>query len=80
LILTPLSLFTYWLVYTRVFLAFLENAFTVKWRQESEGFGSYGFRGKIKVLVKAKGKIVASLFVLYLVFALLAWFSPRFSG
>ncbi len=64
---TPLSLFTYWLVYTRVFLAFLEYAFTIRRRQEDEGFRGYRFRDKFRVSVKVKGKIIASLFVLYLI-------------
>lgn len=68
--LTPLSLFMYWLVYTRVFLALLEYAFTIRRRQENEGFRRYGFRRQLKVSVKAKGKIIASLFVLYLVFCI----------
>jgi len=67
---TPLSLFTYWLVYTRVFLALLEYAFTIKRRQENEGFRSHRFRRRIKVSIKAGGKIIASLFVLYLVFCI----------
>ncbi len=64
---TPLSLFTYWLVYTRVFLAFLENALIIKGREEIEGLRTYRFRRKLKVSFKARGKIIASLFVLYLI-------------
>lgn len=69
-ILTPLSLFTYWLVYTRVFLALLEYAFTIKRRQKNEDYRSYRFRRKFKFSVKARGKIIASLFILYLVFCI----------
>jgi len=64
---TPLSLFVYWLVYTRGFLTFIEYAFTIRRRQETEGFRSYGLRGKFKVSFAARGKIFASFFVLYLV-------------
>jgi len=63
----PLSLFVYWLVYTRIFLAFLEYAFTIKRPQEDEGYASP--RRRIRVLFRA-GKVLALLFVLYLIFCL----------
>jgi len=67
---TPLSLFAYWLVYTRAFLAFLEYVFTIRRRPENEGSRSHSFRRTLKVSVKAKWKIIASLFVLYLIFCI----------
>lgn len=75
MMLMPLSLFVYWLVYTRIFLAFLEYAFTIKRLPRGESFGRP--RRRIRVSFRAEGKIISLLFILYLVFCIVG---VAFSG
>lgn len=83
--LTPLSLFVYWMVYVRLFFAFLEYTFQVRRRKEEEEYAekkeyrekttrypsAYGphWRGP-KLTVRIRGKVVAFLFILFLLFSL----------
>jgi len=73
--LTPLSLFVYWMVYLRLFFAFLEHAFQIRKRteEEEEERRRYPYmrrwRGP-KIDVRISGKIIALLFILFLLFSL----------
>jgi hypothetical protein len=75
--LTPLSLFVYWMVYLRVFFAFLEYVFKTVGRQdeatEKSERPSYLNRPRWvgpKISFRIGGKIIALLFILFLLFAL----------
>ena len=75
--LTPLSLFIYWMVYLRLFFAFLEYIFKSVGRQaeneEKYERPTYLYRRRWagpKISFRISGKIVALLFVLFLLFAL----------
>jgi len=67
--LTPLSLFVYWLVYIRLFLALLEYAFRLGRRQaveEKEERFQYGSRPRLKISARARPTIIAALFIVFL--------------
>jgi len=73
--LTPLSLFAYWLVYSRLFFAFLEYVFHFRQRRiedEEEGFQYSRFRRRRgpKLAIRVGVKVVALLFAVFLFFAL----------
>lgn len=74
--LTPLSLFVYWMIYLRVFLALVESAFQIVRRKMGEegstpivGRGSRRLR-RLRISTRVSGTIVAALFVFFLIFAL----------
>jgi len=74
--LTPFSLFIYWMVYLRLFFAFLEYAFQIREikaeEKEKEEKGTrYRYRQRWigpKIKFRVGGKIVALLFILFLLF------------
>jgi len=72
--LTPLSLFVYWLVYSRLFLAFLEYAFRIGLRREEGKEEKLYYRSmrlrRPKLTIRVGAKVVAALFALFLLFAL----------
>jgi len=73
--LTPLSLFLYWLVYSRLFFAFLEYAFQIGRRTE-EGVEEKPYYQpirlrRLKLNIRVSAKVVAALFVLFLLFAII---------
>jgi len=73
--LTPLSISVYLLIYLRLFIAFLEYAFQVRKRkdtEEKEGPHYYrvGRGRRLKISVRVSAKVVAVLFMLFLLFAL----------
>jgi len=73
-VLTPLSLFLYWLVYSRLFLAFSEYAFQIGRRiEEGEEEKLYYQPVRLrrpKVTIRVSAKVVAALFVLFLLSAI----------
>ena len=70
--LTPLSLFVYWLIYVRLFLALLEYAFQFMGKREvaekEENFPhvSFGRRRGFRIATRIGPKVLALLFVLFL--------------
>jgi len=70
-VLTPLSLFVYWMVYLRLFFAFLEYAFQMRRKEEGEERSRYPYlrrwRGP-RIRFRVGGRVVALLFVLFLLF------------
>jgi len=74
-ILTPLSLFLYWLIYLRLFFAFLEYAFQMGRKKERDveekfRYGRFGPRPRFGISTRVGAKVVAGLFILFLLFAL----------
>jgi len=76
--LTPLSLFVYWMVYLRLFFAFIEYAFQIVRRKEEDAekeeksrYYTYRphWRGP-KIKVRIGGKVVALLFIVFLLFSI----------
>jgi hypothetical protein len=68
---TPLSIFVYWLVFLRLFVAFIESAFSLI-RADIEDSTNYNYphRGvPWRVSVKIQKKLVAILFLIYLLSA-----------
>jgi len=71
-LLTPLSLFVYWLVYIRLFFALLEYAFQLGRRKEveekEEGFqyGRLGSGRRFRISTRIRPKVLAMLFVIFL--------------
>jgi hypothetical protein len=75
--LTPLSLFVYWMVYLRLFFAFLEYVFKTVGRkvdiEEKSERRSYFYRPRWvrpKITVSIGGKVVALLFIVFLLLSL----------
>lgn len=74
--LTPLSLFVYWMIYLRSFLALVESAFQIARRKAGEEdttlvFGRGSRRRRIlKISTRVSGTIVVALLVFFFVFAL----------
>jgi hypothetical protein len=75
--LTPLSLFVYWMVYLRLFFAFLEYAFQIGRIEGNEEKGEepryYSYRSRWrgpKITVRIKGRVIALLFILFLLFSI----------
>jgi len=72
--LTPLSVFVFWLIYLRLFLAFLEYAFQIRKREgsdEKEELYTRGFRRRrLRISTRVGAKVVAVLFILFLFSAL----------
>ncbi|MEM2105164.1 MAG: hypothetical protein QXV21_01680 [Candidatus Bathyarchaeia archaeon] len=71
---TPLSIFIYILVFTRAFVALVESAFSIK-RLEEEGAVEHPYpykRVPLKLSPKVRGKIIATLFLIYLLSVSLA--------
>ena len=70
--LTPLSLFVFWLVYIRSFFALVEFAFQLGRRNGVEGTeekferGRFGSRRKLGLSTRARPRIIAALFILFL--------------
>jgi len=75
--LTPLSLFVYWMIYLRLFFAFLEYAFQIRRgiegeEEEEKRTRYYSYRPRWrgpKIKVRVGGRVIALLFILYLVFS-----------
>jgi len=72
--LTPLSLFVYWMIYVRLFFAFLEYPFKiVRGEVEEEERFRYSYwrrwRGP-RIKVRVGGRVVALLFILFLLFSM----------
>jgi len=73
--LTPLSLFVYWLVGARLFLALLEYAFSLVTRssfeekEEALRRGSLGSGRRLRISARVRPKVLALLFILFLLFA-----------
>jgi len=76
--LTPLSLFLYWLIYLRLFFAFLEYVVQIARRREGEEkeekkglyYGRFEGRRRLKISMRVGARVVTVLFVLFLLFAL----------
>jgi len=68
---TPLSFFIYWLIYLRLFFAFIEYAFQVRRRKEDEEgyYGRFGRRRRLKISVRLRARVFASLFILFMLSA-----------
>ena len=83
--LTPLSLFVYWLVYIRLFLALLEYAFQlgrkreVEEKEEKFQYGRLGSRPKLGISTRVRPKVVAVLFIVFLFSVLVGVVLRRFS-
>jgi hypothetical protein len=75
--LTPLSLFVYWLVYIRLFLAILEFAFQfgrkqeVEEKEERHQLSRYGSRPRFRISTRTRPRIVGALLVVFLFSALI---------
>jgi hypothetical protein len=72
--LTPLSLFVYWLVGTRLFLALLEYAFSLVRRdnieeKEALSHAGLGTGPRLRLSARVRPKVLALLFILFLVIA-----------
>lgn len=73
--LTPLSLFVYWLVFTRLFFALLEYAFSlvrrngVEEKEEALHRGSFGSGRRLRISARVRPKVFALLFILFLLLA-----------
>jgi uncharacterized membrane protein len=68
----PLSIFTYLLIFLRLFVAFVESAFSIKPVSPEEDARNYYYpyrRLPWKVSVKARAKLVGVLFLVYLLAA-----------
>ena len=68
---TPLSIFVYWLIFLRLFVAFVESAFSLI-RADIEDSTHYNYshrRIPWRVSVKIQRKLVAILFLIYLLSA-----------
>jgi len=76
--LTPLSLFVYWMVCLRLFFAFIEYAFQIReTKDEEKEKEEKGTRYRQrwmgpKISIRARGKVVALLFILFLLFGVIA--------
>jgi hypothetical protein len=73
--LTPLSLFVYWLVGTRLFIALFEYAFSLGRRdsveEKEEALYRRGFRSgpNVRISARVRLRVLALLFILFLLFA-----------
>ena len=67
---TPLSIFVYWLIFLRLFVAFIESAFSLR-RTDQDNSTQYYYRHRFpwKVSVRIQRKIVGVLFLLCLLSA-----------
>jgi len=74
-VLTPLSLFVYWMVYLRLFFAFIEHAIQVvkgERTEEEKSHYSYTYRRwrGPRIRVRVSGRAVALLFILFLLLSI----------
>ena len=65
LFLMPMSLLLYWLIYSRLLIALLECAFQRK-KWEEQSYNRHFWR-RLRITRRLSGKIIALLFILYLV-------------
>jgi len=68
---TPLSIFVFWLIFLRLFVAFIESAFSLRRADQEDSMEHhYSYRRfPWRVSVKVQRKIVGLLFLIYLVSA-----------